>query len=84
MNLTLLIGFMAAALGMIAFFPQVYKSIKTKHTKDVSLPTFSIVAATNFLWFVYGILKHDIPLTLANGVIFISVLIILAAKLKYG
>ena len=61
MNIVLIIGFSAAVLGMIAFFPQVLRSLKTKETKDVSLASFSIIAATNFLWTVYGLLKKMYP-----------------------
>lgn len=83
MSFVSIIGFSAAALGTIAFLPQVIKAIKTKETKDISFPTFLIVAATNFLWTVYGLLRSDLPLTIANSVIFISVLVILWAKIKY-
>ena len=78
-----IIGFDAAALGTIAFLPQVVKVLMSKETKDISLPTFLIVAATNFLWTIYGILRKDVPLTIANSVIFVSVLVILWAKIKY-
>lgn len=83
MNFVSIVGFSAAALGMVAFFPQVLKVLKTKNTRDISLSSFSLVAATNFLWTVYGILRKDMPLTLANSVIFASVIIILLAKLRY-
>jgi len=53
MNIVSIIGFSAAALGTIAFLPQVVKAVKSKEAKDISLPTFLIVAATNFLWTVY-------------------------------
>ena len=83
MEITSLVGFAAAALGMIAFLPQVVKSLKTKKTRDVSFSSFSIVAVTNFLWTIYGVLRRDVPLTLANSVIFVSVLIILWVKIRY-
>ena len=83
MGIVSLVGYSAAALGIIAFLPQVVKSLKTRKTKDVSFASFSIVAATNFLWTVYGILRNDVPLMIANSIIFISVLIILWAKIKY-
>ncbi|OGD96568.1 hypothetical protein A3H87_02015 [Candidatus Curtissbacteria bacterium RIFCSPLOWO2_02_FULL_42_37] len=83
MSIMSIIGFDAAALGTIAFLPQVVKVLMSKETKDISLPTFLIVAATNFLWTIYGILRKDVPLTIANSVIFVSVLVILWAKIKY-
>lgn len=83
MSITSIVGFTAATLGTIAFLPQVIKAVKSKETKDISLPTFLIVAATNFLWTVYGLFRRDLPLTIANSVIFVSVLVILWAKIKY-
>lgn len=83
MEIVSLIGYSAAALGVVAFLPQVIRSLKTRKTKDVSFASFSIVAATNFMWTAYGILRNDVPLMIANSIIFISVLIILWAKIKY-
>ena len=83
MSFASIVGFAAATLGTIAFLPQVVKAVKTKETKDISLPTFLIVATTNFLWTVYGVFRKDLPLTIANSVIFVSVLVILWAKIKY-
>jgi MtN3 and saliva related transmembrane protein len=83
MDYTTIIGLMAAALTVIAFFPQLMKVGKTKSTKDISLGMFSIFCSGVFLWFVYGILMQDLPITIANFLIFIQAFVILMFKVKY-
>ncbi len=78
------IGLMAAVCTTVAFLPQAIKSFKTKHTKDLSLPTFLIATTGVLLWLVYGLLIEDTPLIVANSVTFILMSSIVALKLKYG
>jgi MtN3 and saliva related transmembrane protein len=77
------IGFMAAALTVIAFFPQLVKVWKTKSTRDISLGMFSIFCCGVLLWFVYGILVHDPPIIIANFLIVVQAFIILMFKIRY-
>ena len=83
MDYITIIGLMAAALTVIAFFPQLMKVWKTKSTKDISLGMFSIFCSGVFLWFVYGILMQDLPIMIANFLIFVQAFIILMFKVKY-
>jgi MtN3 and saliva related transmembrane protein len=78
-----IVGSAAAALTVIAFFPQLLKVWKTRSTRDISLGMFSIFCSGVFLWLVYGILTQDFPITAANFLIFIQAFIILMFKLKY-
>lgn len=73
------IGLVAATLTTFSFVPQVVKIWRTRRAEDISLPAFSIFATGVFLWLVYGILRRDLPLILANAVTFLlaaSVLIL--------
>jgi MtN3 and saliva related transmembrane protein len=83
MDCITIIGLMAAAFTVVAFFPQLMKVWKTKSTKDISLGMFSIFCSGVFLWFVYGILMQDPPIIVANFLVFIQAFIILMFKLKY-
>ncbi|MDP8215284.1 MAG: SemiSWEET transporter [Candidatus Euphemobacter frigidus] len=78
------IGFIAAACTTFAFLPQVIKVYKTRNTKDISLLMYIIFVAGVFLWFGYGILIGDYPISIANGITFILALIILITKFRYG
>lgn len=77
-------GFIAAICTTISFLPQALKIIKTKETAGISLSMYMIFTAGVFLWLVYGILKKDIPVTLANAVTLVFAGIIIRFKLKYG
>ena len=83
MIFTEIIGFLAGILTTLALVPQVIKSWKTKHTKDVSLGWATILIIGVFLWMVYGILINSIPLIAANVLTFMLALIVLALKIKY-
>lgn len=81
-NITIL-GFVAAALTTISFMPQAVKTIKTKHTKDISLGMYIVLTTGVFLWFIYGIFINDLPILLANGVTLLFIVTILIMKIKY-
>lgn len=83
MDYITIIGLVAAALTVISFFPQLLKIWKTRSTKDISLGMFSIFSTGVFLWFFYGILTNDPPITIANLLVFVQAFIILIFKMKY-
>lgn len=84
MNTTLIIGLIAASLTTFAFLPQSIRAIKTKHTKDISLPMLIMIEIGVVIWIIYGSLISDVPLLAANSISFIFVTITLVLKLKYG
>ena len=51
-----LIGLLAAILTTTAFIPQVYKVIKTKSVKGLSLTTYLIFTTGVLFWLIYGLL----------------------------
>ena len=82
MNPTTL-GLVAGTLTSIAAVPQLVKTLRTRHARDISvwqplLLTFGIA-----LWLVYGILIHDTPLVLANIVPLICNIMLTILKLHY-
>ena len=79
-----IIGLVAAICTTISFVPQAIRTIKTKHTKDLSLATYLIFTIGIFLWLVYGILVQDLPLIIANIITFLFALTILILKIKYN
>ena len=83
MSFITLFGLVAATLTTASFIPQAVKTIKTRHTKDISLGMYIILTTGVLLWFIYGIVKKDIPLMLANGITSLLALIILILKIKY-
>jgi MtN3 and saliva related transmembrane protein len=83
MDYVTLIGLVAAALTVVAFFPQLIKVWKTRSTRDISLGMFSLFSFAVFLWFVYGLLISNLPVIVANLLVFVQAFIILMFKVKY-
>ena len=80
-NVTLL-GFAAAACTTAAFVPQVLRIWRTRSTRDISLAMFAMMTTGVLLWLIYGLLVHDRPLVVANGITFVLSLTILVMKLR--
>ena len=83
LDATTVLGLAAASLTTAAFLPQVIKTWRTRKTRDISLGMFLVLCLGICLWLVYGILRGDLPLILANAVTLALAGTILALKLKY-
>ena len=79
-----LIGFMAAVICSISMTPQVIKIYRTKKTQDLSLGAFSVLATGLFLWLVYGLLIHSIPIVAGNAIGVSITLYIIIMKILHG
>ncbi len=62
------IGLAAAVCTTAANLPQLKKAWATGQTDDVSLKTLLLFGSGLTLWVVYGVLREDIVIILANGV----------------
>jgi MtN3 and saliva related transmembrane protein len=79
-----IVGLSAEVLLIISQIPQIYKSYKTKSTKDLSLLTIVAVIIGIVLWIVYGLMKPDMTIVIANGLSLATFSIVLYAKLKFS
>lgn len=78
------IGIIAGTLTTASFLPQALRIMKTKHTKDLSLPMYVAFVIGVAFWLVYGIMLQSISVILANAITLILAGMILFFKLKYG
>jgi MtN3 and saliva related transmembrane protein len=83
MDYITVLGLVAASFTTFAFLPQAVKTIRTKHTKDLSLGMYSVLTFGIFLWLVYGIFISDLPIIFANGITLMFCIIILSLIIKY-
>ena len=79
---TFIIGNIAAILTSVSFLPQAIKILKTKDTKSISLPMYIMFVVGVLLWLIYGFLRNDVPLILANIVTLSLAGLILWFKIK--
>jgi MtN3 and saliva related transmembrane protein len=76
-----LIGGLAAFLTTAAYVPQAYKTIKTRTTAALSLPTYVMLFVGACLWATYGLHIGDLPVIVSNIVTAALAGIILVLKL---
>jgi MtN3 and saliva related transmembrane protein len=77
------IGLVAGTLTSIAAIPQLVKTLRTRHARDISVWQPLLLAIGISLWLVYGMLIHDLPLVLANIVPLICNIMLTILKLRY-
>ena len=82
MNPTTL-GLVAGTLTSIAAIPQLVKTLRTRHARDISVWQPLLLAFGVALWLIYGILIHDMPLILANIIPLACNVMLAILKLRY-
>lgn len=78
------LGLVAGAFVVFASLPQIIKILKTKRTKDISLPMYITLNTGSFLWMIYGILSQQTAIIITNLILLIFNMSILFLKLKHG
>jgi MtN3 and saliva related transmembrane protein len=78
------IGFLAAFLTTAAYFPQMIKVLREKHTTSISLAMYSLITSGIAVWLVYGVMIDSPSLILANGLTLVMASVILFMKLRHG
>ena len=82
MDFTTTIGLVAAICTTASYYPQLRKCWETGSAGDPSLKMFLTLAAGVALWVVYGFLKSDIIIIIANAVSLALLLGILYFKFR--
>ena len=83
MNWIDITGYLAAACTTSAFIPQSVKVFRTRNTTAISLIMYSLITVGVAGWLVYGILKSEWPIIIANGITLPLAMMILIYKIKY-
>jgi len=79
-----LIGLIAGLLTSIAALPQVVKTWRSRHARDLSIWQPLLLSLGVALWLIYGMLIGDTPLILANITPLICNLLLTVMKLKFS
>jgi len=75
------IGYSAAFLTTAAFFPQAYKSWRTRDLSGISLPMYALFTFGVAIWLVYGVLIASAPVIAANAITLLLSSIVLLLKI---
>jgi len=77
------IGLVAGALTTVAVIPQLIKTWRTRHARDLSLWQQLILILGMSCWLWYGLLVNDLPLIMANMVSLLCYLFLLSMKICF-
>jgi MtN3 and saliva related transmembrane protein len=61
------LGFTAGAVTSVGFIPQLIKGYRTKKLNDVSYWMPTVITFGMSLWLLYGIIRNDITIIIANS-----------------
>jgi MtN3 and saliva related transmembrane protein len=82
MNLTFWVGLSAAALTTASFFPKAWKTWHSQKADDFSWSYLLLFGAGILMWDLYGLLRQDAVILLANTVTLALVGVIILTKLR--
>jgi MtN3 and saliva related transmembrane protein len=83
MDWAALFGTIAGVFTSVRFIPQVYRSLTTRHTKDISLVFLYFVSAQSIFLILYGIAKPDNYVLYMNVFPLACAIVLIILKLKY-
>jgi MtN3 and saliva related transmembrane protein len=74
------IGYLAAVLTTFSFLPQAVLTLRTRKTDEISLIMYLMLNVGIACWLVYGLVRGDLAIILANSVTLLFSLPILLVK----
>ena len=75
-----LIGYVAATLTTISFFPQALKTLRSKDTNSISLRMYLLFTTGVMFWSIYGWMVGDRPVLIANLITLVPAIVVLGIK----
>jgi MtN3 and saliva related transmembrane protein len=84
MELSDVLGYIAAFLTSVSFVPQAWRTFRTKDVSGISLKMYSVFTAGVAVWLAYGIVLGEVPMMIANSLTLLLACAVLVMKLRYG
>jgi MtN3 and saliva related transmembrane protein len=76
------LGYLAASLTTLSFFPQALKVLRSGDTRGISLRMYGMFTLGIALWGVYGLLTGDGPLIVANAITLVPASFVLQRRFQ--
>ncbi len=76
------IGLLAGFFSIVGLMPQVYKSYKTLHTRDLSLKWLILSVIAHILWFIYGVSNMLVPVMMTSSTVLVLTLALIVMKTR--
>lgn len=79
-----ILGLVATSFTTASFAPQAWHIWRTRDVSGISLVTYLVLTFGLALWLIYGLLKGDLPLVVANSVMVVLTAAITVMKIVYS
>ena len=79
-----LFGLFGSVTASLLFFPQVWKSYKTKETHSLAWSGILIGMTNGILWVIYGLFRADPFIYATNAALFTGAFLLMILKRKYN
>ncbi|MBN1689599.1 MAG: hypothetical protein JW901_01095 [Dehalococcoidia bacterium] len=79
-----ILGYLAGFFITVGILPQVIRLFKLKSAHEISLLFTLLFLVGGLCWLIYGIIEELLPMIIWNGIAVFLMLLMLAAKIKYG
>ena len=77
------LGYVAGAITVTSFLPQVVRAWRTRQTRDLSLSSLALLMTAGSLWILYGALSRDWPVVVTNGGMVALLALLAMAKVRF-
>jgi len=78
------LGLLAGVMTSCAVLPQIYRAVRTRQVRDISVWQPVLLVVGMGLWLLYGILINDMPLIAANTFSIACNLLLITLKFFYA
>jgi MtN3 and saliva related transmembrane protein len=78
-----IVGIAAGVLTSTSLMPQLFKMMKEKSGKDISIAMILVLMSGLALWVCYGVMKDDLPIIITNSFAVLVNIAILVLRIKY-
>jgi MtN3 and saliva related transmembrane protein len=84
MQLSDVLGYLAATLTTTAFLPQAWRCFRTKDVSGISLRMYSVFTVGVGVWLAYGVVLGELPMMISNGLTLVLACAVLVMRVRYG
>ncbi len=82
MDIWFIVALIAVILTSLQLLPQVYKSLRTRKVRDLSLGFTILAILVSASWLAYGIHLNDLALKIANFINLVGAIILFSLKIR--
>jgi MtN3 and saliva related transmembrane protein len=82
MDLSDIVGSVAAVLTTASFLPQAVHVLRARDTRAISLTMYAMFTVGISLWGIYGLMTDQWSIIIANGITFVMAALILVMKVR--